>query len=257
VSEIVRFEIVDAVGVITLDRPPVNAIDGDLVAALGETLEAAADPAVRAVVVTGEPHFAAGADIKGFKADLDAGVNPGRVAEGLSQVLSGLESLPKPVFAAVKGFAIGGGLELALACDFRFLADDARVGQGEVLLGIFPGAGGTQRLPRLIGLGPARDLVYSGRQVGADEALALGLADAVHPADELLDATMESAARLAAGPTVAIGIAKRAINEGLGMPLAEGLALETEGFEAAFATEDAREGVSAFLEKRSPEFRGR
>ncbi len=131
------------------------------------------------------------------------------------------------------------------------------MGQGEVLLGIFPGAGGTQRLPRLIGLGPARDLVYSGRQVGADEALELGLADAVHPADELLDATMESAARLAAGPTVAIGIAKRAINEGLGMPLAEGLALETEGFEAAFATEDAREGVTAFLEKRPPEFRGR
>jgi enoyl-CoA hydratase/carnithine racemase len=257
VSEIVRFDTRDAVGVITLDRPPVNAIDGDLVAALGETLEAASDPAVRAVVITGDPHFAAGADIKGFKADLDAGLNPGRVAEGLSHVLVALESLAKPVFAAVKGFAIGGGLELALACDFRFFADEARVGQGEVSLGIFPGAGGTQRLPRLIGLGPARDLIYSGRQVGAEEARALGLADEVHPTEEVLEATMEAAARLAAGPTVAIGIAKRVMNEGLGMPMGEGLRMETEGFGEAFATEDAREGVTAFVEKRPPEFRGR
>jgi enoyl-CoA hydratase/carnithine racemase len=257
VSEIVRFDTRDAVGVITLDRPPVNAIDGDLVAALGETLEAASNPAVRAIVITGDPHFAAGADIKGFKADLDAGLNPGRVAEGLSNVLVGLESLAKPVFAAIKGFAIGGGLELALACDFRFFADEARVGQGEVTLGIFPGAGGTQRLPRLIGLGPARDLIYSGRQVDADEALALGLADAVHATDEVFEAAMEAAARLAAGPTVAIGIAKRVMNEGLGMPLPDGLRMETDGFEEAFATEDAREGVTAFVEKRSPQFRGR
>lgn len=253
----VRFHTDGAVGVITLDRPPVNAINADLVADLGEAIEAASSPDVRAVVVTGEPHFAAGADIKGFKADLDAGLNPGRVAEGLSLVLSGLEGLAKPVIAAVKGFAIGGGLELALACDFRFLAEDARVGQGESLLGIFPGAGGTQRLPRLIGLGPARELIYSGRQVGADEALALGIADEMHPTATVLDAALEAARRYASGPTVALGIAKRVMNDGLGMPLAEALRLETEGFEAAFASDDAREGVTAFLEKRAPDFRGR
>lgn len=257
VSDIVDFSLDGAVGVITLDHPPVNAIDSDLTAALGEAIEAARAPAVRAVVVTGDPHFAAGANIKAFKADLDAGLNPGRLAEGLSQVLAALESLPKPVIAAVKGFAIGGGLELALACDFRLLAEDARVGQGEALLGIFPGAGGTQRLPRLIGLGAARELIYTGRQITADEALALGIADAVHPTADLLEAAMESARRYAAGPTVAIGLAKRAINEGLDMAMEDALHLETELFEQAFATEDAAEGVTAFLEKRSPEFRGR
>ena len=162
-SEIVRFEMRESVGVMTLDRPPVNAIDADLVAALGEAIAAAADPGVRAVVVTGDPHFAAGADIKGFKADLDAGLNPGRVAEGLSQVLSGLEALPKPVLAAVKGYAIGGGLELALACDFRFLAEDARVGQGEVSLGIFPGAGGPSACRA--SSGSARPVISSTRGV--------------------------------------------------------------------------------------------
>jgi len=257
VTEIVRFHTEGAVGVITLDRPPVNAIDTDLVAALGTAVEAASSPAVRAVVVTGDPHFAAGADIKGFKADLDAGINPGRVAEGLSLVASGLEALGKPVIAAVKGFAIGGGLELALACDFRFLSEDARVGQAEVNLGVFPGAGGTQRLPRLIGLGPARDLIYSGRQIDAAAALALGLADEVYPADEVLAAAMEAAARYADGPTVALGIAKRAMNEGISMPLVDALQMETDGFAQAFDSDDAREGVTAFLEKRKPDFRGR
>lgn len=256
-TETVRFDIEGAVGVITLDRPPVNAIDSDLVSDLGDAIEAAGSPRVRCVVVTGDPHFAAGADIKGFKADMDAGLDPGRLAEGLSQVLVALEALPKPVIAAVRGFAIGGGLELALACDFRFLADDARVGQAEVALGIFPGAGGTQRLPRLIGLGPARDLIYSGRQLTAEEALALGLADQVHPPQAVLSAAMEAAERYASGPTIALGIAKRVINEGLDLPIAQALRLETEGFEEAFRTEDAREGVTAFLEKRAPDFRAR
>lgn len=256
-TEIVRFHTVGAVGVITLDRPPVNAINAELVEALAAAITAAADPSVRAVVVTGDPHFAAGADIKGFKADLDAGLNPGRLAAGLSDALAELEQLPKPVIAAVKGFAIGGGMELALACDFRFFAQDARAGQGEVLLGIFPGAGGTQRLPRLIGLAPARDLIYSGRQVKADEALQLGLADEVHPTDQVVDAAMAAAERYAAGATVAIGTAKLVINRGFDLPMGEALRIETEGFQAVFESEDAREGVTAFLDKRPPEFTGR
>ena len=255
-TDTVRFTTEGPVGVITLDRPPVNAISYELVADLDLALERAEDPALRAVVVTGDPHFAAGADIKEFKAALDVGEDPSVVAGDLSRVLSRLERLAKPVIAAVRGFAMGGGLELALACDFRFLAEDARCGQPEVVLGIFPGAGGTQRLPRLIGLGRARNLIYTGRAVGADEALTLGLADEVHPADQVLEAAMTAAARYAAGPTSALGLAKQAINDGIGRPLDEGLGIETDLFRQVFATADSGEGVTAFLEKRDPEFSG-
>lgn len=255
--DIVHLEFADGVGVITLDRPPVNAFSTELITALDAAIGEVDTQRVRAVVVTGDPHFAAGADIKAFKAGMDSGERPGRLGHDLSRVLTRLEGLPKPVIAAVKGFAIGGGLELAVACDFRFFAEDARCGQGEVGLGIIPGAGGTQRLPRLIGLGAARELVYSGRQVAADEALRLGIADEVHPPGDVLDAAMEAAARYAAGPTRAIGIAKRLMNEGLGLPLAAALDLESEGFAEVFSTDDAREGVTAFLEKRPPDFSGR
>jgi enoyl-CoA hydratase/carnithine racemase len=256
VTDTVRFAIDGAVGVITLDRPPVNAISAEVVADLDSILNDAESDAVRAVVVTGGNHFAAGADIKEFKTSLDAGKDPARVGAELSQALARLERLAKPVIAAVRGSAMGGGLELALACDFRFLADDARCGQPEIALGIFPGAGGTQRLPRLIGLGAARDLIYSGRHVQAAEALELGIADEVHPADEVLDAAMAAAARYAAGPTTALGLAKHAINDGLGRPMDEALAVESAGFRQVFGTDDAAEGVSAFLEKRSPGFTG-
>ena len=252
----VRFSAEAAVGVITLDRPPVNAISTDLVADLSAAIGEAEADSIRAVVVTGDPHFAAGADIKAFKAALDGGGDASAVAEQLSAVLLRLERLSKPVIAAVRGFAMGGGMELALACDFRFLADDARCGQPEITLGIFPGAGGTQRLPRLIGLGPARDLIYSGRHVTAGEALTLGIADEVHPADRVLESAMVAAADYAAGPTTALGLAKRAINEGMGLALVTGLQLESAAFAEVFATADAAEGVSAFLEKRSPEFSG-
>jgi enoyl-CoA hydratase len=257
VTDTVRFTTDGPVGIITLDRPPVNAISAEVVADLDRAITMAEDPQVRAVVVTGSPHFAAGADIKAFKAALDAGKDPAAVGAELSRVLVRLERLPKPVFAAIRGFAMGGGMELALACDFRFMSDDARCGQPEIVLGIFPGAGGTQRLPRLIGLGAARDLIYSGRHVAADEALALGLADAVHPVDDLLAATMEAAAGLAAGPTVALGLAKQAMNDGLGHDMDAALQIESAGFSHVFSTQDAAEGVAAFIEKRSPEFRGR
>jgi enoyl-CoA hydratase len=206
-------------------------------------------------VVTGSPHFAAGADINELKAA--AAGDDKALAADLSRALIALERLRKPVIAAVRGFAFGGGLELALACDFRYLADDARVGVPEIKLGIYPGAGGTQRLPRLIGIGKARDLIYTGRPVRAAEALEMGLADRVVPNDDLAGVAMEAAQSLAKGATVAIGAAKRAINGGYGRSLEKGLQLEAEGFLQCLATEDAREGLAAFLEKREAAFKGR
>jgi len=252
---LVEYAVEEAVAVLTLNRPPVNALSAALVADLEAAVARAADPAVRAVVVTGSPHFAAGADISELKA-ASAGSSDTPLASRLSAALLALEALPKPTIAAVRGFALGGGLELALACDFRYLAEDARVGLPEITLGIFPGAGGTQRLPRLVGVGRARDLIYTGRHLKAPEALAIGLADKVVPADELMAAAMGAAAALAAGATVAIGAAKQAINATLGLGMEEGLAVEAAGFTTCLGTADAREGLAAFLEKRKPGFKG-
>lgn len=249
----VRFETVGAVGLITLDRPPVNAISNEVVADLEEAITAAGDPAVRAVVITGSPHFAAGADIKGFQASFDSGVDD--LASGLSAAVRRLELLPKPVIAAVLGYALGGGLELAMGADLIYMATDAQVGQPEITLGIIPGAGGTQRLPRLVGVARAKELIYTGRMVDAAEARSIGIATKVEPADSLLEVAMADAAELASGPTVALAAAKKAITEGGSMD--DGLAMETAGFNEAFGTADAREGVAAFVEKRSPKFEGR
>jgi enoyl-CoA hydratase/carnithine racemase len=208
------------------------------------------------VVITGEPHFAAGADIKGFQASFDAGVEE-RSAWTLQEAIVALENLEKPTIAAVHGYALGGGLELAMGADFRYLADDAKVGQPEILLGLIPGAGGTQRLARLVGYQRAKEMVLSGRQVGADEALEIGLADRVLPSDELNDAALEAARELATMPTRAIAAAKTALNTGFGRPVDEGLLIERDAFNESFKTEDAREGVAAFIAKRDAEFKGR
>ena len=253
---LVRYDRDGAVAVFTLDRPPVNALNRALVAELADAATEASNPDVRAVVITGAPHFAAGADITEFEVVFEGGLD-GSPAASLGSAFSAIEALAKPVIAAIRGFALGGGLELALSCDFRYLAHDAKVGQPEIKLGIIPGAGGTQRLTRLVGVPRARDLVYGGRQVDAEEALAIGLADRVMDADELLDMTMEYAHAWAKGPTAAIGLAKRAINEGFGLPHAEALALEQRLFAEVFTTPDAREGVDAFLSKRSADFTGR
>jgi enoyl-CoA hydratase/carnithine racemase len=256
VMTLASFEAHDAVAILTLDRPKVNALSGALIDDLAAAVETAASPAIRCVILTGAPHFAAGADITEFKAAMDAGGSAADVGIRLSAVCDLIEGLEKPVIAAVRGFALGGGLELAMSCDFRFFAEDARVGQPEIKLGIIPGAGGTQRLPRLVGLARARDLVFSGRMVEPDEALAIGLADRVVPVDSLLDEALASAVEWAAGPTRALGIAKRVMNRGLGLPLSEALALEGAGFVEAFETGDAVEGVDAFLEKRKARFTG-
>jgi enoyl-CoA hydratase len=249
---LVRYAVDGAVAVITLDRPPVNALSSALVADLDAAVVRAEDPAVRAVVMTGEPHFAAGADISEF----DFSDSGGALGSELSAMILRLERLQKPSIAAIQGFALGGGLELALGCDFRFLADEARVGLPEISLGIFPGAGGTQRLPRVVGLVRARELIYSGRHLTAAEALDIGLADRVVPTTGLMDAAMEAAAEWATGATVAIGAAKRAINDGWGREIEAGLAVEAENFAGVFGTADAAEGIAAFLEKRKADFRG-
>lgn len=244
------------VAVVTLNRPPVNALSHDVAEELLRAFRECEDPEIRSVVVTGRPHFAAGADIKGFKETFDSGGEE-RSASALLEAVGVLDSLPKPTMAAVHGYALGGGCELALGCDFRYLAEDARIGQPEILLGIIPGAGGTQRLQRVVGFQAAKEMIFTGRQVEASEALELGLADKVAPADELDDLALADARKWATGPTVALGAAKRALAEGRGMPLEDGLRLEQDQFGESFATDDAREGVSAFVEKREAEFKGR
>ena len=240
---------------IVLNRPPVNALSAELSADLAAAFTEAADPKVRAVVVTGEPHFAAGADIKGFQAAYDRG-SEDRLAADLGEAVRLLERLEKPTIAAVRGFALGGGLELAMGADFRYFADDARVGQPEILLGLIPGAGGTQRLPRLVGYQRAKEIIFTGRHIGAKEAHDIGLADKVLPGAQLLEAAMADAERWAVGPTYAYGAAKKALNDALRLPVGEGLGMEMEAFLQCFRSDDAREGVAAFIEKRGADFTG-
>ena len=245
-----------AVALVRLDRPPVNALNEQLASELGEAFRACEDPKIRACVVTGQPHFAAGADIKGFKEVFDSG---GRemTAAALLDSIAILEGLAKPTIAAVHGYALGGGCELSLGCDFRYLADDAKIGQPEILLGIIPGAGGTQRLPRVVGYQRAKEMVMTGRHVDAEEALAIGYADKVTTPDELLEVALYDAAEWASKATVALGADKRALNDGWGRPMGEALEVEKEAFAVSFASEDAVEGVTAFVEKREADFKGR
>ncbi|HUV11951.1 MAG TPA: enoyl-CoA hydratase-related protein [Acidimicrobiia bacterium] len=247
----------DRVAVLRLDRPPLNPLSqamlGDLAAAARRV---SSDDAVRAVVVCGSPKaLAAGADIEEL-ADPAAARS---VTTAFREALDAVAAITCPVIAAISGYALGGGLELALACDLRVAADSARLGQPEILLGIIPGGGGTQRLARLVGSARAKDLIWSGRQVRADEALTIGLVDRLAAADDVEASALEWAASFASGPTVALGLAKRAIDEGLDGPLAEGLDLESDLFVEVFESEDATIGVRSFQEQGpgKAEFTGR
>jgi enoyl-CoA hydratase/carnithine racemase len=256
VGEFVRLEVADGIGTIRLDRPPMNALNGRLQEELrAAAVEASVRDDVRAVVVYGgEQNFAAGADIKEM-ADLSY-VDMTTRASVISNAFDALARIPKPVVAAINGYALGGGCEIALACDWRVAADDAKLGQPEITLGIIPGAGGTQRLPRLIGPARAKDLVFSGRFVDASEALAIGLVDRVVPAAEVYEAAVALVRPYLTGPTQALRAAKLAIDRGLDMNLDSGRAWETQLFAGLFATRDAHEGMTAFAEKRKPTFTG-
>jgi enoyl-CoA hydratase len=235
----------DGVALVRLNRPKMNAISPELLEQLGAAAkELTADPPGAVVVWGGERIFAAGADISRF-----GGPDEARdVGGAFARALEAIESIPRAVIAAVNGYALGGGCELALACDLRVAADNARFGQPEVLLGIIPGGGGTQRLPRLVGPSRAKDLLLTGRQVDAEEALRIGLVDRVVPAAEVIDNALAWAAELARGAVVAQGLIKRAVDKGLDGPLGAGVQLEQDAFVESFRTEDAVIGIKSFLE---------
>jgi enoyl-CoA hydratase/carnithine racemase len=249
-SPIITTERVGQVAVLRLDRPPVNALSVELLAELKQAVDALAVDLPGAFVITGTDRiFSAGADITEFaNTGFDGTERAAAVAGTFAGVLDAIAGLPRATLAVISGGAFGGGLELALACDFRFVGNGARLGQPEILLGLIPGGGGTQRLARLVGPARAKDIVLTGRHLSAEEALGIGLVDRVVEAGRLHTEAMEFASRLAKGAVVAQGLAKRAIDEGLGLSLTDGLALERELFARTFTTQDAGIGVRSFLE---------
>ncbi len=250
-GEFVRLEVEEAsrVGTIRLDRPPVNALNAQVQDELLEAAEAAGrDERVGAVVLWGgERVFAAGADIKEMRGHGFADISTR--ATDLADACDALARIPKVVIAAVNGYALGGGCEVALTADFRFAAEDATFGQPEILLGVIPGAGGTQRLARLVGPAKAKDLVFSGRFVDADEALAIGLVDQVVPDEQVYEAARTRLLPYVNGPAYALRAAKEAVDRGLETDLATGLEIERMLFAGLFATKDREIGMTSFVEQ--------
>jgi enoyl-CoA hydratase len=248
---------IDGVALVTLNRPDVlNALSFDLLDELATLLESLdTDRACRAIVITGSGSraFAAGADIKEL-----AGQTPATLeAQGRFGAWDRIWSIRKPLVAAVRGFALGGGCELAMSCDLIIAGDDARFGQPEITIGVMPGAGGTQRLTRAIGSARAMDVILTGRQIDAKEAEAFGLVSAVVPAESTLDAALGLAAKIAAQPPLAVLAAKDAVRKASELPLGAGLRHERRSFFLLFASEDQKEGMAAFAEKRRPRWKGR
>jgi enoyl-CoA hydratase len=234
----------DGVAVLRIDNPKANALSREVLRQLHAAVSTLGDDLPGALVFTGGDRiFSAGAEISEFGGPEEAAVYGGE----FRQTFDAVAAFPRATIAAINGYALGGGCELALACDFRLASDRAKLGQPEVLLGITPGGGGTQRLPRLIGPARAKQLIFTGRHVPADEALTIGLVDEVVPADGLTARALAFAAELAAGAVAAQGLAKRAIDRGLGTTLDDGQQLEQDAFVESFETDDAKVGVESFL----------
>jgi len=253
------YEKKDFIGILTINRPDkMNALSTELTTELKQALdEIEEDRDLRVLVITGagDKAFVAGADINEL-VDRDARIGR-RVSRFRQELFSRVENLPVPVIAAVNGFALGGGLELALACNIRIASEKAKFGAPEVKLGIIPGDGGTQRLPRLVGLGRAMEMVVTGDFVGAEEAYRIGLANKVVPDEELMETTMALAKKIASRPPLAVKYAKEAVNRSQEGDAASGYALESYLHALSCTTEDKKEGVAAFLEKRKGEFKGK
>lgn len=247
------------IATITFNRPKaLNALNGALLEELSEALDdVSGNEDIRVLVLTGsgDKSFVAGADISEL-ATFDA-LQAKNFAQNGHCILAKLQQLPIAVIAAVNGFALGGGSEIALACDFIYASENARFGLPEITLGLIPGFGGTQRLPRLIGANLAKELIFTGRMVSAEEARDFGLVNKVLPADELMEAVVKTAKGIAAKGRVSLRAAKQAVNRGLEVDLASGCAIEIDAFSICMTSPDAKEGTSAFLEKRKAEFKGR
>ena len=257
--KMIRLEKDAGIATVYLTNPPLNVLHPQMAAEIDACFtELAGDPEVVVAIMTGDGDraFCAGFDIKEFPRMMEPGG-----AEALGNVLHTsllkVANLGKPTIAAVNGLALGGGLEVAMACDIRIVADTAQLGQPEIKLGLFPGAGGTQRLPRLVGAGIAKELMYLGDPIGAEEAHRIGLANKVAPAAELPAVAKEMAQKMAGMAGVAMRYIQQAVNRGMGTTLEEGLKIEADLFAKVFTTEDIREGVDAFINKRSPKFKHR
>lgn len=252
------FEVEEGIGIVTINRPKVlNALNCATITEIEALFsELAKNKSVKVVIVTGsgEKSFVAGADIAEMqKMTAVEGRDWGKLGQA---AFNRVENLPQPVIAAVNGFALGGGCELAMACDIRIASEKAKFGQPEVSLGIPPGFGGTQRLPRLVGKGRAKELLFTGDMIDAQEAYRIGLVNKVVKPEELIDAAREIARKILQRGEIAVKVCKAAVNEGLDMDLDSGLAYEAEVFGLCFATEDQKEGMTAFLEKRKANFKG-
>ncbi len=249
-----------AVALVTIDNPPMNALSGAVVEELeAEVGRLDGDPDTRAIILrgAGERAFVAGADIKEFPALREAGGTEGGAARGLHAIGRRMDAAHTPFIAAINGYCLGGGLELAMCCDVRICADNAQLGQPEIKLGLIPGGGGTQRLPRLVGHGRALYLNLSGDPISGSQAYDWGLVEKAVPRAEVLEAALELARTLAQRSPHSMGVIKRLATETRDLPLADGMRREAQGFLECISSEDGAEGVIAFLEKREPEFTGR